>query len=69
VVQAIQAYARINSAGEWVDRPEQVNLNELFERMTRDELAAYAREGALPDWFTTIVGATPADSQEDKASE
>ena len=68
VVQAIQAYAKINAAGQWIDRTEQVNLSDLFERMTREELEAYAREGALPDWFTSIVGATHADSQEDKAN-
>jgi hypothetical protein len=29
----------INAAGQWVER-EQVNLNELFERMTQEELEA-----------------------------
>ena len=69
VVQAIQAYAKINSAGQWVDRTEKVNLNELFQRMSVEELEAYAQEGTLPDWFTSIVSATPADGQEDKANE
>ncbi len=68
VVQAIQAYAKINSAGQWVDRTEQINLNELFERMTREELEAYAQDGTLPDWFRQTVGTTPANSQEDKAN-
>jgi len=65
VVSAIQAYAKINSAGQWVDRTEQVNLNDLFSRMSAQELEAYARDGTLPEWFTSIVGATPSDSQED----
>jgi len=65
VVSAIQAYAKINSAGQWVDRTEQVNLNDLFARMSVQELEAYAREGTLPDWFTKIVGATASDGQED----
>ncbi len=69
VVQAIQAYAKINSAGQWVDRTEKVNLNELFQRMSMEELDAYARDGKLPEWFTSIVGATPADGQKDKANE
>jgi hypothetical protein len=69
VVQAIQAYAKINSAGQWVERTERVNLNELFERMTAQELSAYAKDGILPSWFTDIVGATPLDGQEDKANE
>jgi hypothetical protein len=51
VVSAVQAYAKINSQGQWIDRSETVNLNELFDRMTRDELETYARDGTLPKWF------------------
>ena len=65
VVSAIQAYAKINAAGQWVDRTEQLNLNDLFARMSAEDLETYAREGTLPDWFTNIVGATPSDGQED----
>jgi len=68
VVQAIQAYAKINSAGQWVDRTEQVNLNDLFARMSTQELEEYAQRGSLPEWFTNIVGATPSDGQEDKVN-
>lgn len=64
VVSAIQAYAKINSHGQWVDRVEGVNLNELFERMTRDELEEYAHDGTLPEWFQATVGTTGVDSQE-----
>jgi len=63
VVSAIQAYAKINSAGQWVDRTEQVNLNDLFARMSDQKLEAYARDGSLPDWFTAAVGATPSDGR------
>jgi hypothetical protein len=69
VVQAIQAYAKINSAGQWIDRTEQINLNSLFERMSAEELEQYAKTGDLPDWFKQTVGATPLDGQEDKANE
>jgi hypothetical protein len=69
VVSAIQAYAKINSAGQWVDRTEQVNLNDLFARMSAQELETYAREGTLPDWFTSIVGASPSDSQDEETNE
>lgn len=55
VVAAVQAYAKINAAGQWVDRSEHLNLNELFERMSREELETYARDGKLPDWFTQTV--------------
>ncbi len=63
VVAAIQAYSKINAMGHWVDRSEHVNLNELFERMTREEMETYARDGTLPDWFEEAVGATDAHSR------
>jgi hypothetical protein len=63
VVSAISAYARINSRGEWVERHETVNLNALFERMSEDEMDRYAKDGTLPDWFETTVGATQEDSR------
>jgi hypothetical protein len=58
VVSAIAAYAKINTAGQWVERSERVNVNELFERMTRDEMEAYAADGTLPAWFQRTVGST-----------
>lgn len=64
VVAAVQAYSKINAQGQWVDRSEHVNLNELFERMSREELEAYAREGTLPDWFARTVTATRLDEKE-----
>ncbi len=63
VVAAIQAYSKINAAGQWVDRSEHVNLNELFDRMTREEMERYAKEGTLPDWFEDAVGATDTDGR------
>ena len=56
VVSAVSAYARINTAGQWVERSEHIDLNALFERMSATELDAYAREGTLPEWFTNVVG-------------
>jgi hypothetical protein len=64
VVTAVQAYAKINSAGQWIDRTETVNLHDLFERMTQDELETYAQDGKLPHWFTTTVPATGAEEEE-----
>jgi len=64
VVAAVQAYAKINSAGQWIDRTETVNLHDLFERMTREELETYARDSKLPHWFTTAVPATSAEEEE-----
>jgi len=37
VVAAVQAYCKVNAAGRWIERSEQVNLNELFERMSTKE--------------------------------
>ncbi len=65
VVAAVQAYSKINAAGQWIDRTEQVSLNDLFDRMTTQELEAYARDGTLPGWFeAATVGATEGDSPE-----
>ena len=58
VVSAVRTYASINSFGQWVERSEQVNLNELFEQMTREELEAYAHDATLPEWFIRKLGAT-----------
>jgi hypothetical protein len=63
VVAAIQAYAKINAAGEWIDRTETTSMNDLFERMSVSELEAYAQTGALPGWFQATVGATADDSR------
>jgi hypothetical protein len=56
VVAAIGAYAKINAAGEWIDRTETVSLNDLFDRMSTQELEAYAQTGGLPEWFKAAVG-------------
>jgi hypothetical protein len=55
VVSAVSAYARINAFGQWVERSERIDLNQLFERMTSAELEAYARDAQLPDWFNDLV--------------
>jgi hypothetical protein len=59
VVSAVQAYAKINAQGQWIDRTESVNMSDLFERMTDVELKQYAEEDKLPEWFPVAgVGAT-----------
>jgi hypothetical protein len=69
VVAAIQAYAKINAQGQWVERSEHVNLNELFERMSKEELETYACDGALPAWFTRTLSATPVNSPRSEMDE
>jgi len=56
VVAAVQAYSKINSAGQWIDRSEQVSLNDLFDRMSTQELEEYAQHGTLPQWFESASG-------------
>lgn len=59
VVAAIQAYAKINSAGQWIDPSELLSTRQLFDRMTHSELEAYARDGTFPEWFPRQVVAAP----------
>jgi hypothetical protein len=61
VVAAVQAYSKINSAGQWIERSEQVSLNDLFDRMSTEELEQYAQSGTLPKWFEAVasVGENP----------
>jgi len=65
VVAAVQAYAKITTEGQWVERSKHLNLNELFDRMSKDELEAYARDGKLPAWFTETVGSPVATLPDD----
>ena len=62
VVTAVATYARINSAGQWVERSEHINLTQLFDRLSTAELEAYASKGALPPWFPNAVEATTIDA-------
>jgi hypothetical protein len=55
IVAAIQTLAKIDESGRWIPPAEQVSLHELFERMTREELELYAREGKLPSWFVDLT--------------
>lgn len=66
VVAAITAYARINAQGQLIERPEHLSLNDLFDRMTVDELESYAKEGALPDWFVAATGQRGAEGDIDE---
>jgi hypothetical protein len=64
LVAAVEAYSKINSQGRWIDRRELVDLNELFDRMSEEELESYVKDGKLPVWFESIVGRTVAPSPE-----
>jgi hypothetical protein len=58
IVSAVATYARINARGQWIERTEQINLNDLFDRMSREELEHYATDGTLPVWFEQAIGST-----------
>jgi hypothetical protein len=64
VVAAIQAYAKINRAGQWIDQAHGTDMHALFNQMTKEELIAYAQDGSLPEWFRGVVGATVNGSPE-----
>lgn len=55
IVSAVQVYSKINASGRWIEPSEQVNMRDLYERMTVQEMDAYARTGQLPEWFRSIT--------------
>jgi hypothetical protein len=64
LVAAVTAYSKINNSGQWIERVQGTNMNDLFDRMTATELDAYAQDGSLPEWFRAAVSETPSDSRE-----
>ena len=66
VVSAVATYSKLNANGQWIDRRETIDLNDMFARMTEDEMRRYASNGELPTWFTSVVGATGSDSPRGK---
>ena len=66
VVSAVAAYSKINTNGQWIDRRETIDLNDMFAKMTSEEMDRYATKNELPEWFTSAVGATPIDSHAGK---
>lgn len=64
VVQACAVFAKINAAGLCIDPRETLNVNDLFDRMSRAELEAYAQKGELPAWFSQSVGGTLVPAEE-----
>jgi hypothetical protein len=63
VVSAVQTYARLNARGELVERRETVNMNELYNRMSRAELGEYIRTGAVPKWFQEALSRAGVESK------
>lgn len=67
IVAAVQALAKINANGEWVDRVEHVDLRAVFDRMSREELEIYARENKLPAWVDDFLSGTRVQATEEVA--
>ena len=41
--------------GQWIRRTENLDLNQLFERMSDLEIEAVINDGTLPEWFENAV--------------
>ena len=54
VVQAIVLYAKLNARGEFVQRQDVIDVNDLIEKMTPDERRHFA---IAPEWFARAIGA------------
>ena len=69
VVSAVQLHAKLireveeKAKGKAAQSP---NLVELLGQMTQTERDAYARDGSLPEWLLSVIGATPTDRQENE---
>jgi hypothetical protein len=71
IVAAIVALSKLNSAGQWVDRTrsEHVDLNYLFDKMSRGELERYAQTGELPAWFAETVRGADHPAEKPRGAE
>jgi len=64
VVSAYKLFRELVRAEERVGPVQGPDLKMLFERLSKEEREAYARDGSLPEWFTRALAATPTDSQQ-----
>jgi len=70
IVSAIKIYVKLIGSGKGPEHVQATDPKKLLERMSQEEREAFARDGSLPDWFSSGEGATPGDSQEgEKESE
>jgi hypothetical protein len=52
LINAVCALAKINARGEWVERTQPVNYNDVFSKMSTEELKRYVMDGAPPSALT-----------------
>lgn len=55
-VQAVGILARLDESGKMVDtlKIEKQETNPVFDRMSKNELLAFAEHGDLPPWLTEV---------------
>jgi hypothetical protein len=63
ILSAIKLYEKMDSAEQGGEHVQGTDPQKLFKRMTQEERESFARDGSLPDWFSSAKGATPSDSQ------
>jgi hypothetical protein len=62
-LQALQSMAKTNAQGQLVERSEVLNVAEVVNRMTAEELQAYIETRVFPKW---AQGALPKDEEQAK---
>jgi hypothetical protein len=56
-IAAVQALTKINARGEWIERDEHLGLNDVFDRMSPEELDEFAKHKILPKWAKEMIAA------------
>jgi hypothetical protein len=56
----MKAYASLCEREEEKEQASALPAKELFRRMSQQEREAFARNGSLPDWFSTDLEPTPS---------
>jgi len=64
IIAAIKAYISL-SARDDTKQENGLSAIELFRRMSKQERKTFARDGSLPDWFSSELSDPPQDSQGD----
>lgn len=66
VLAAIKEYVKLYGQRDGVEQGQGLSPKELFQRMSAEERAAFARDGSLPKWFSSVKGATTDEGQKDE---
>ncbi len=66
LLTAVKLLAKMEGAEREGEHVQGTDPQYLYKRMTQEERESFARDGSLPDWFSSAKDATPSDSQEGK---